>query len=637
MSLYKQFWLFIILLLASAFLGSFIFSCIATRDYLQEQLMQKNNDSALMIALSLSSGDYDEVSMQLAISSQYDLGHYRFINFVDTQGNVIANHYDDRDYKEAPEWLVKFFPIEIKPGIASVTQGWEQLGTLTLSSHERFAYRQLWDNAKQLFNYFVLIALIFFVAGSVALRWLTKSLRQAVAHAEAVSERRFVKTEEPRTPELRVLIRSLNTLSQHVEQMLASETLKLEQLRKRTQYDEITGLYTRAPLLKHLHDYLRQEPPLCHGTLLLIRLEDVFHLNQTLGRHAVDDLLIAIGNALLKQCSRFSEHACAGRLNGSDFLLIVPTLSEQASSTTADIHQSLTEVCLTHNFEAHTLTTTGIYYSRNNHSSELLFQLDKGLQNAAENTPSRWYFENTKTARSHAQTQWPTVLKEALDKQLFSSTYSPIIGRDGSALHWSMTYALVAEEAIASHEFLPQVSKLGLDRTWDCTQITMALHDLKESARPLCIKLSARTLSDYAAQSVITSQLSQAGSLASQISIEFSEHNLLAHIEALRHFSAQLLPLGCKIGISDAGHNIEHIAKVHDIGLHYVKLDNSFSHELHRNRANQAYIRGCCTVLHTIGMLAIATGIEEEESWERLKEVGIDAGAGEFFKTQNTD
>lgn len=79
MSLTKQLWLAIGLVMALAFGGSMLVSVLSARHYLQQQLQVKNIDNATSLALALSQLDKDPVTVELQVAAQFDAGHYRFI------------------------------------------------------------------------------------------------------------------------------------------------------------------------------------------------------------------------------------------------------------------------------------------------------------------------------------------------------------------------------------------------------------------------------------------------------------------------------------------------------------------------------------------------------------------------------
>ena len=65
MSLIKQLWLAIALVMLVAFAGSFLVSSLSAKAYLEEQLLLKNLDNATSLASTLSQMPKDEVTIEL--------------------------------------------------------------------------------------------------------------------------------------------------------------------------------------------------------------------------------------------------------------------------------------------------------------------------------------------------------------------------------------------------------------------------------------------------------------------------------------------------------------------------------------------------------------------------------------------
>ena len=76
MSLVKQLWLAIVLVMSVAFGGSLVVSVMSARHYLEQQLQVKNIDNATSLALSMAHMDKDPVTVELQIAAQFDMGHY---------------------------------------------------------------------------------------------------------------------------------------------------------------------------------------------------------------------------------------------------------------------------------------------------------------------------------------------------------------------------------------------------------------------------------------------------------------------------------------------------------------------------------------------------------------------------------
>ena len=271
MSLYKQLWLAVILLMTIAFSGSFLLTTHSARNYLSEQLELKNLDNASSLALSLSQ-ETDPVMQELMISAQFDNGHYEFIRLTAPTGAIKLEKTNTDQRLSAPAWFMALFPIEVTPGVAQVSNGWQQLGTITLKSHSRFAYTQMWQSTQMMFLYFLAAALASGLLGNRILKAILKPLDEVIAQSKAIGERRFITIKEPKTREYRLLVKSMNSLSGRVQQLLESEGGDLHQLRLEAERDPLTGLLNRAPFLHQLGALLRERNELSSGSIVLIRL-----------------------------------------------------------------------------------------------------------------------------------------------------------------------------------------------------------------------------------------------------------------------------------------------------------------------------------------------------------------------------
>lgn len=90
MSLLKQLWIAVAVIMALAFGGSFVVSTLSAQNYLNQQLYLKNLDNANSLALSMSQVADDPVMVELLLSAQFDSGHYQFIRLTDPNGEIIV-------------------------------------------------------------------------------------------------------------------------------------------------------------------------------------------------------------------------------------------------------------------------------------------------------------------------------------------------------------------------------------------------------------------------------------------------------------------------------------------------------------------------------------------------------------------
>ena len=144
MSLHKKLWIAIIVLLLLVFSGSFLVSTVSAKSYLEQQISMKNADNAAALALSLTQQGADDILLELTLSAQFDTGFYELIELRDPEGKLKILRQDEQPIDQAPSWFVTAFEINVDAGIATVQSGWQQVGTLTLRSHSKFAYERLW-------------------------------------------------------------------------------------------------------------------------------------------------------------------------------------------------------------------------------------------------------------------------------------------------------------------------------------------------------------------------------------------------------------------------------------------------------------------------------------------------------------
>ena len=191
MSMYRQLWLAIVLSMLLALVGSLFASLISARAYLEQQLSMKNADNAAALALSLSLQETDAVTVELAVAALFDSGHYEYIRVHDPQGRLLVERVAAEADTGAPDWFVRRLPLFAEPGVSHISSGWKQLGTVSLASHSKFAYRSLWKATREMIAALTLASLVGGYLGSLILRRLRQPLKAVIDQAEAITNRRL--------------------------------------------------------------------------------------------------------------------------------------------------------------------------------------------------------------------------------------------------------------------------------------------------------------------------------------------------------------------------------------------------------------------------------------------------------------
>lgn len=630
MSLTKQLWISVAVLVALAFGASFVLSALSAQKYLEEQLYLKNTDNATALALSMSQVADDPVTVELLLSAQFDSGHYQFIRLVDPHGKVLIEHSNPAVSIDVPGWFQRLVPLQASAGVAQVQNGWKLFGTLFLQSHSRFAYESLWQETLNLTFWFLGVATLAGILGTLAIRSITRPLGKVVNQAEAIGARRFIAVDEPKIPELRTLVGAMNGLSKRVKRILEEESERLEILRREIEHDPLTGLLLREPFLKRTESVLSREDASAAGGLVIARVAKLADMNRSLGRETTDQLLRRIGERLSALCAEKSEWA-AGRLNGADFALLAPgnnAAFDLAQEVADALHLAVDDPG---NAGECFLPLGATAMEPGETLSRLLSRTDTALITAERNGTGAVQIVTTEVQpRQITDLEgWRVSLNQALDADRLTLARFPVVDVNGQLLHFETPVRLrIGDDWLAANSVLPWAARLGFMPRLDVKVVEKALKEIAVQGKPLGVNISPEALCDPGFRTILVQKLHKAPKLANSLWLEVSEGGAVRHVAEFRKLVAALKPLGTKVGIEHVGPQFSRIGDLHDLGLDYVKIDSSLIRGIHENPGSQAFLRGLCMIVHSIGMTAIAEGVQCREEVNCLAGLGVDGMTG---------
>lgn len=630
MSLIKQLWLGIILILLLALGGSFAISIFSAKHYLHEQLQLKNIDNANSMALSMSQMEKDSVTLELLIAAQFDTGHYQRILLTDPENRPLVERVSAVDTgSDVPLWFARLADLKVFPGVAQVQDGWQQYGTLTIESQTRFAYISLWKNTLRLLQWFLIAAIISGLVGTWFLKYISRPLDMVVQQAEAIGERRFVTSQEPRTTEFQRLVRAMNALSLGIKTMLEKETRQLQILQSQSQHDSLTGLFNRAHFLNLLDGQLTREDSDNNGTLAIVRVLNLTDINHQLGRAETDQALCQIA-AILREFAARYPYSYAGRLNGSDFAVVIAGYLE-AESVSQELSRSLIQQLNEQGLTLIALPLAACRYHAGAMRNELMHKLDGALAQAElKGDHAVITLPSDSSVGVHRNlNEWRDAIGNALHEQQLELASFPVKTATGEILHFEAPVRLQLDSQLQpAGYFVPWAARLGILPTIDFEVVKIALHQLRFLRTPLAVNISADALCDARFREQVIISLRAEPDKARDLWLEFSESCALRHTAEFRSFSHVLRTLGCRVGLEHVGPEFTRIAELQDMGLHYLKVDSSVIRDIDTNSGNQSFLQGLCKIGHSLGMIMIAEGVKTAEETHTLTNLGIDAVTG---------
>ena len=631
MSLIRQLWLAVVVMMVLAFGGTFVISTTAARQYFAEQLFVKNVDNATTLALSMSQMEKDPVTIELLLSAQFDAGHYRLIRLEDPSGQVMVERRDDAPIEGVPSAFLAAVALQIKPGIAQVQDGWKQYGTLTIQSHDQYAYAELWNSICRLLVWFTVAALLVGVVGTALLRLILRPLKGVVEQAEAIGARRFVTQTEPSTTEFKQLVRSMNQLSTRVQQMLEEESRRVEQLRLQAQIDPTTGLRNRETFIASLEDALTRDDLGASGVLVILRVAELTNLNRTMGRQAVDQILRRVGERLSRAATGQAGLWIVARLNAADFAVMAAGETDAKGVALGLLTHAQLALERPNESEGAPVRAGCTSYSRGESRAAVLARADGALGQAEQFGTSVVEAEQLAGQQSLPSdlVSWRTLLDEAMRTDGVRLGRFPVVAVNGSKLHDEAPMRLrIGQEWVPAARFIAWAARLNLMPKLDTLVIEAGLQAIAEQRSPISINLSPETICDPSFSAFMIRCMRNSPDLAAMLWLEVPEYGALRHLPEFRRFCQTLKPLGYKLGLKHAGQQFSRIAELHDLGLDYLKIDGSIVQGTHEGPDHQAFLRSLCTIAHTIGLTTIAAGVNEKSDLQLLAALGIDGFTG---------
>lgn len=105
---------------------------------------------------------------------------------------------------------------------------------------------------------------------------------------------------------------------------MTSQRLAEQSLRHLAEKDSLTGLYNRRYFVEHLEEC--HERPSRQFTIILIDIDGLKLINDTLGHLAGDEIIIAVSKILL---DHFGDIGCAARIGGDEFGILLSGYSQE--------------------------------------------------------------------------------------------------------------------------------------------------------------------------------------------------------------------------------------------------------------------------------------------------------------------
>ncbi|MFL6191037.1 MAG: EAL domain-containing protein, partial [Actinomycetes bacterium] len=112
---------------------------------------------------------------------------------------------------------------------------------------------------------------------------------------------------------------------------------------------------------------------------------------------------------------------------------------------------------------------------------------------------------------------------------------------------------------------------------------------------------------------------------------EITETVLMEDVESTSGALTELKSLGVSLTVDDFGTGYSSLAYLKRFPVDELKIDRDFVAGLLTDQEDSAIVAAIINLAHTLGVAAVAEGVENADQVRRLRELGCDFGQGYHF------
>jgi PAS domain S-box-containing protein len=188
----------------------------------------------------------------------------------------------------------------------------------------------------------------------------------------------------------------------------------------------------------------------------------------------------------------------------------------------------------------------------------------------------------------------------------------------------------VPDALIAPGSFLPVAEEFGLITEIDRWVIDRST-EIASTGQAVQINVSARSVSDPSLVDYIKHAITRAGANPERIVFEITETTLVSDTAAARAFVERLHGFGCKIALDDFGTGYGGFMYLKQLPIDFLKIDTEFVRDLRHSSASRHVVSAVVNLAAGFGLHTIGEGVEDQETLELLRELGVDYGQGFYI------
>jgi len=418
-----------------------------------------------------------------------------------------------------------------------------------------------------------------------------------------------------------------------------------EQLAHQAFHDPVTGLPNRALFVDRVrHRIARTRRGDSGLAVVFLDLDDFKTINDSLGHAAGDEVLVAVA---LRLASTIRASDTAARFGGDEFALLLEDVSsvQEAADTAEQIMEAVRQPLALAGKELTIHCSMGISVPEGEavtDADELIRDADAAMYIAKRDGKDAYrLFEPAMHDGVMARLELRADLQRALTAGEFELFYQPVVRLHDSSvvgvealLRWRHpTRGLVSPD-----DFIPFAEETGLIvpmGRWvlrDACRQAVVLQREAPSDPPLTmsVNLSVKQLQHSDVVADVRDALSESGLPPELLTLEITESVMMNDIDLAISRLEELRAMGVRLAMDDFGTGYSSLSYLSRFPVDVLKMDRSFLQSGASPEAS-GLASAVIAIGETLCMDIVAEGIELEDQWATLTDLGCARGQGFLF------
>jgi diguanylate cyclase (GGDEF)-like protein/PAS domain S-box-containing protein len=412
-----------------------------------------------------------------------------------------------------------------------------------------------------------------------------------------------------------------------------------EQLTHQAFHDPVTGLANRALFVERVRHAVARARREEHGlAVIFMDLDDFKTINDSLGHAAGDAVLVGVAQRL---AASVRPSDTAARFGGDEFAVLLEDIGspQEAADTAERILGSLTEPLSVDGKQVVVATSLGISVAAGvpaADADELIRNADAAMYIAKRGGGGYRLFEPAMHKGVLERLELRADLQRAIASNQLELHYQPVVRLADAGVvgvEALVRWRRPGRGLIPPDQFIPLAEEMGLIvplGAWvlleACRQAVAFRGDGDVLYMSVNISMKQLQLGDIVAD--VRDALAESGLAPGSLVLEITETAMMSDTDLAVHRLEELKALGVRLALDDFGTGYSSLSYLSRLPVDVLKMDRSFL----RDGATPDGLAAAVVALgKTLNLQVIAEGIELEEQWHALRDLGCTFGQGFYF------